>query len=87
MTHPSIMVELKINNEEVVMELDTRASLTIMSENTLKQKLPNLQLQPSEVILKTYSGEQLEVLGQAPVKVTYKAQEVSVPLIVVAHKL
>ena len=82
--HSSIMVELKINNEEVVMELDTGASLTIMSENTLKQKLPNLQLQSSEVILKTYSGEQLKVLGQEQVKVTYKAQEVSAPLIVVA---
>ena len=82
--HPSIMVELKINNEEVVVELDTGASLTIMSENTLKQKLPNIQLQSSEVILKTYSGEQLKVLGQAQVKVTYKAQEVSAPLIVVA---
>ena len=83
-TQPSIIVQLKINNEEVVMELDTGASLTIMSENTLKQKLPNVKLQPSTVILKTYSGEQLKVLGQAQVKVTYKAQEVTAPLIVVA---
>ena len=79
-TQPSIIVQLKINNEEVVMELDTGASLTIMSENTLKQKLPNVKLQPSTVILKTYSGEQLKVLGQAQVKVTYKAQEVTAPL-------
>ena len=66
------------------MELDTGASLTIMSENTLKQKLPNVKLQPSTVILKTYSGELLKVLGQAQVKVTYKAQEVTAPLIAVA---
>ena len=36
------------------MELDTEASLTIMSESTLKQKLPNLKLQASTVMLKTY---------------------------------
>ena len=81
---PSINVELKINSTEVVMELDTGASLTIMSEKTLKQKLPHLELQSSAVILKTYSGEQLKVLGQAQVKVTYKTQEVEAPLIVVA---
>ena len=62
-TQPSINVELKINSTEVVMEFDTGASLTIMSEKTLKQKLPHLELQPSAVILKTYSGEQLKVLG------------------------
>ena len=66
------------------MELNTGASLTIMSEKTLKQKLPHLELQPSAIILKTYSGEQLKVLGQAQVKVTYKTQEVEAPLIVVA---
>ena len=42
-TQPSIIVQLKINNEEVVMELDTGASLTIMSENTLKQKYRSYQ--------------------------------------------
>ena len=52
----SINVELKINNTEVVMELDTGASLTIMSEKTLQHKLPHLELKPSAVILKTYSG-------------------------------
>ena len=64
-TQPSIKVELKINNAEVIMELGTGASLTIMSESTLKQKLPNLKSQASTVMLKTYSGEQLKVLRQA----------------------
>ena len=52
-----------------------------MSEKTLKHKLPHLEL---HVILKTYSGEQLTVLGQAQVKVAYKNQEIEAPLIVVA---
>ena len=63
-TQPSINVELKINNAEVIMELDTGDFLTIMSESTLKQKLPNLKLQASTVMLKTYSGKQLKVLVQ-----------------------
>ena len=41
-----------------------------MSEKTLEHKLPHLELQPSAVILKTYSGEQLTVLGQAQAKIT-----------------
>ena len=83
-TQPSIKVDLKVNNVEVVMELDTGASLTIMSEKTFKHRLPHLELQPSAVILKTYSGEQLTVLGQAQVKVAYKNQEIEAPLIVLA---
>ena len=83
-TQPSINVELQINNVGVVMELDTGASLTIMSEKIQQKKLPNLELQPSTVTLKTYSGEQLKVLGQAQVKVIYKTQEVDAPLVVVA---
>ena len=78
---------IKENNAKVIMELDTGASLTIMSESTLKQKLPKLKLQASTVMLKTYSGEKLKVLGQAQVKlikVTYKIQEVEALLIVVA---
>ena len=57
-TYPSINVELKINDTEIVTELDTSASLTIISEETQKQKLQDLQIQPSVVTLKTYSGEQ-----------------------------
>ena len=83
-TQPSINVELQINNVGVVMELDTGASLTIMSEKIQQKKLPNLELQPSTVTLKTYSGEQLKVLGQAQVKVIYKTQKVDAPLVVVA---
>ena len=37
-TQPSINVELQINNVGVVMELDTGASLTIMSEK-IQQKI------------------------------------------------
>ena len=65
------------------MELDTGASLTIRSENTLKHYLPKLKIQASTVILKAYTNLQLKVLGQAHVKVTYKTQEVDAPLIVV----
>ena len=82
--YSSIKVDLKVNNVEVVMELDKGASLTIMSEKTLKHKFPHLELQPSAVILKTYSGEQLTVLGRAQVKVTNKNQEIKAPFIVVA---
>ena len=68
-TQSSINIDLKVNNTEVVMELDTGVSLTIMSEKIQQKKLPQIELQPSAVTLTTYSGEQLKVLGQAQVKV------------------
>ena len=65
----------EVNGVPLEMEIDTGTSLSIMSEQTKRQKLPNLKAKPSSVVLKNYTGEQLTVLGQMEVDVYYKGQE------------
>ena len=65
------------------MQLDTGASLSLMSENTFKELWPDRSLSPSQVRLCSYSGESIPVLGSVSVTVTYKTQCHKVTLIVV----
>ena len=68
-----IVVELTVNYLPVQMELDTGASLSLLNKQTY-DKIPNLQLQPTDVQLKTYTGEVLQILGEAKVTVSYGEQ-------------
>ena len=77
------MLDLVVNGKPLVMELDTGASVSLVSEKTWKRIFLGCPLEPSEVHLSTYSGEGLKVLGEKEVKVQYGSQEVSLPLIVV----
>ena len=83
-----IEVDIVINNAEVTMQVDMGASVSVMSEQTYKntwtQERPALE--PSTVKLKTYSGEQLKVLGSMRAQVEYKEQKGDLPLLVVAGK-
>ena len=78
-----INVELLINRTPLKMTLDTGASVTIISTATWKEQLPNLKLQHSNMLLKTYTGEPLKLQGEAKVTVYYKGQTVKLPLVVV----
>ena len=83
--HP-IEVQAKVNGACMTMELDTGASLTIISEQTYRKTWPQdtPPLQPSSTKLCTYTGEELEVRGSLPVAVEYKDQRESLQLLVVA---
>lgn len=50
-----INVELLINGTPLKMTLDTGASVTIISTATWKEQLPNLKVQHSNMLLKTYT--------------------------------
>ena len=67
------------------MELDTGAAVSVISEQTYQSVWPHNQpsLQPSNVKLRTYSGEELEVIGSIPVQVNYQGQQEELPLLVV----
>ena len=58
------MVDLLIEEKALAMELDTGASVSIISEETWNTIFHSMSLEPSMVQLKTYSGEDLCVLGQ-----------------------
>ena len=76
------MVELLINRAPLTITLDTGASVTITSSAAWQKHLPDLKLQPSNMLLKTYTGEPLKLQGEAQVTVCYKDQKVKLPLIV-----
>ena len=77
---PSIMVPVKVKGENFSMELDTGASVSIMSEEAWRRQLPKVPLEESKIKLKTYTGEALEIIGQAQVEVTYQDQTTKLPL-------
>ena len=77
---------VKIDGKELSMELDTGASLSLMSETTYKKlwesdTLP--ELEQTAVKLRTCTGEEIGVLGCINVKVQSNEQEAHLPLLVV----
>ena len=78
-----ILVSLHVDNRPLTMELDTGASVSVISQKTWKTLFPDRQLELSDIQLQTYSGEPLPVLGQISVCVRYKQQEKLLPLVVV----
>lgn len=84
-SHP-ITVTLKINNENVKMEVDTGAAITIISEKTKHQLFPKTVLQKSSVKLTTYTGEAMPVLGEMAADVLYDDQRYPLTLTVVAGR-
>ena len=81
-----IHVTMTMDEAEVTMEVDTGASISVMSEHTFRDtwKGNGPQLQTSTVRVKTYSGEALEVLGSIVVDVLYEGQRESLQLQIVA---
>ena len=67
-SHP-IRVELKINDKLLQMEIDTGAAVSIISEQTKSRLYPRVSLKSPSVVLRTYTGEAVSVLGEMKVKV------------------
>ena len=80
-----LLVSVSIDNASLEMEVDTGASVSIISEETYNrlwspEDAPPLQ--ESSVKLRTYSGEQIGVKGSTIVTVKYKDQTEQLPLVV-----
>ena len=69
-------VSLELDGVEIEMEVDTGASLTVISEDTLKQvkKRAYLPLQKGTRRLKTYTGQEIPVAGVCKFDVSYKGR-------------
>ena len=70
-TQPPILIDLEVAGQQIT-ELDTGATVTVMSEEVFNRLLPELQLQRSRLELKTYTGEPMSVVGEVPVRVCYR---------------
>ena len=80
---PPIMVKVKLDDCLVDMEVDTGASVSLISEDTFKSLWPGRTLQPSPVRLRTYLKETIPVVGSTNVNVDYNGQLCGLPLVVV----
>lgn len=79
-----IMADVMVNAMLVTMELDTGAVVSIMSEQQQQQEIfPEAQLQPSRVVLLTYTAESVAVVGVLPVRVAYGGEEYELSLVIV----
>ena len=68
-----IFQEVLINTIPVKMEVDTGASVSVLTHSTyqkIRECTHTQPLQPSVVKLKTYTGEVIPILGQVPLKVS-----------------
>ena len=79
----TIKVSLSLSGTPIEMEVDTGADLSIISEATRRKEFPSLKLHLSDVILKTYTGELVKIIGNLHVKVPYKGQLAKLVLVVV----
>lgn len=78
------LVELSVNDTPLCMEVDTGAAVSLISEATYRSMGDPLpRLNPTTVLLRTYSREQLAVLGSIEVAVKYRNQEADLTLMVV----
>ena len=66
------------------MELDTGAAVSIIGEKKAQEMFSNTNLRRSEMVLKTYTSERMEVVGEIDVDVRYQNQSHTLVLVVVS---
>ena len=77
-------VSLEIERQNVIMEIDTGATASLISGERYHRRWPGVAISATNFLLRTYTGEQLEVLGARKVEVQYGQQQATLPLVVVA---
>lgn len=70
---PPMLITMSLGGT-LIFELDTGATVTVMSEQKFYEQFSNITLKPSSVRLKTYTGESMEVVGEAEFDVSYADQ-------------
>ena len=81
-----IEVSVTLSNAETVMEVDTGATLSVMSDETYNRLwAPDARppLLPSSAQLSTYTGEKFYALGKIMVNVSYQHQQHQLSLLIV----
>ena len=80
------MATLLLNGKKLDMEVDTGAALSVLSEATRRAMFPDDTLDPSSLVLKTYTDEHMKVKGTLNVRVEYGEQKEKVVLVIVNSK-
>ena len=83
MFRSEISVQLKIENTNYCMQLDTGCALSLAAISFIKEVCPDVKINPTNVILSTYTGETVRPSGEACVNVEYSGSQYSLPLLIV----
>lgn len=79
-----LIVPVQIDVEPMHMELDNGSSVTIILNNLWVDVFPKSALYRSDVKLRSYSGHEMLVMGEATIRVRYGNQEACLPAVVTA---
>lgn len=75
-----IVVIMGVNGQQVPMELDTGAAVSVISSATRERLFPNCQVTKTLSILTTYMGEPMPVEGEMKVCMDYGEQRAELSL-------
>ena len=78
-----IMVSVKLNGQNLEMEVDIGAAFSVISEVTRRAVFEKETLYPSDLVLKTNTDERMKVKGTLNMRVQYGDQKQKLVLVVV----
>ena len=70
-----IWVDVKVEGKPLKMELDTGLAVPIITHELYMKKFHEIPLQKTELLLKTYTGENFTPVGVLKTNVEYKGQQ------------
>ena len=70
----SFVISLCVNDQNINFEIVTGSGVTIISEKHFNEKFKNTELCSTNVILKTYSREQLNIIVKFPVVIEHNGE-------------
>ena len=80
----AIVITVNVNGTDILMEVDTGASISVISGQTFQAiASPTDKLQTTSITFTTYSGQNLHILGTYDVQVGYNSHSQTLPLVVV----
>ncbi|UYV79773.1 K02A2.6-like [Cordylochernes scorpioides] len=79
---PKILVNVKIEDADTIMEVATGADVSVVSKKFFLTNLKNVTLEKYSGHLKSFSGNMIPVFGKCLVNVSYKNYQEKLPLIV-----
>ena len=78
-----LMVEVTVDKKTVPMEIDTGASVSILSESTFRHNWSRRSAPHPRITLRIYTSERIQLLGELDVAVRYDGQVAKLPILVV----
>ena len=78
---PPIVVQVFLDETRVAIEVDTGASVSLMSEKVFRELWPKRSLSSTEVRLCGFNKDPIPLLGCCEVKVCYQGQTMNLPLV------